>query len=1192
MAIKELRKASGIYTNSNSLGTFPEGAFASASNVIVDKDDIIESRRGFKVYGDAMGSVGDRAKQLLPFQERVLRHYSDVLQHETISVDGTFQTYKELNFKYASSLTSALTTATFNSSRPHGLVNGDSVIISGASEDAYNGTFVVSVSDSDTFSYTMSATGATPASGDVVMESSTAHIDQVDSNNRIRGAETPNGSFFFTSDTGVKKLDDADTFIRDAGGIKALDLELSIIDVVNAEVIPQNSQLGYRTLWGYKDLNNNLVLGTPSTRSIIGLTVANLINPDFNALLNKIDAAAAVNSGTLSETNYNTLAISTNATAAQLNAALKALTSKLELDMGFVNPNPAKYGRTGNINSTSTGSVVTITTTVPHQLTTGDEVTLRNSNAIPSIDAKYSITVTGVSTFTINVANAVTVAGNAVGNWESGIAQDYDAPTTNLDSDFVDQQIFFDEIVNLLLTESLANIDATAQAAGSFVSASQAKSVRVKFTVPENITPSYFFQIYRTAPSLGSDVDPGDDMGLVYEANPTAAEIKQGYVEVDDDTPDEFRGAALYTNPRQEGILQANEPPPFAKDLAIFQNCMFYSNTKTVYKLSLNLLGTNNLVGTKLELADVTYTFAASEDVSTGQVKVFTAGTAAQNLDNTARSLVKVINRYSANNQVYAYYLSQADQIPGQLSIEARNLQIGKFYALSNSVSVGAVNYSPNIAPENNPITSITAGPDPIITTTTFHSLNVGDTVILAGTDNSIDGAYLINAKSATTFTITRAGVTASGSAGSFKNAANANGAADNEVSKNRLYYSKQQQYEAVPLLNYFDVGSGDQEIIRIMPLRDSLFVLKEDGVYRVTGSGPSSFSQSLFDNTAFIIGSDTATIGNNQVYCYSNQGIITISDTGVSIISRPIENQVLPLAANGNIKSEAFGVFYQTDRKYILALPLFAADTVSSIQYIYNNITDVWTTWDLSKTCALVNPRDDKLYFGPSDINFIEQERKTFDRTDFADREFNLSAVSYDPLRLTIKLSSVDNANVGDVLVQSQTHTNAYGSYDIMLEAVILSIDTVNSEVVVDSPQYDIIPGPITLYNAYECKVQWVPETADGQGTMKQFREAILRLKKSRVSSPKLGFSSNLQPSFEEVTFSGAGLGLWGFFPWGSIPWGGDTIQRAFRTYVPLFKQRCSMLNMYFKHKVAREEWQIEGLAVVFEAYSSKVNR
>jgi hypothetical protein len=231
-------------------------------------------------------------------------------------------------------------------------------------------------------------------------------------------------------------------------------------------------------------------------------------------------------------------------------------------------------------------------------------------------------------------------------------------------------------------------------------------------------------------------------------------------------------------------------------------------------------------------------------------------------------------------------------------------------------------------------------------------------------------------------------------------------------------------------------------------------------------------------------------------------------------------------------------------------------------------------------------------LYYGASDINFIEQERKSFDRTDFSDREYDLTVTTYNSSTLTLKLSSIDEAEIGDVVVQIQSHTNAYNTYDINVEAIITAIDAAAGTVTVGTALYDFIAGPITLYKAFQSKVLWAPDTMDGQGTMKQIREAILRMKKSRVSTPYLGFSSNLQPSFEEVPFIGPGLGLWGYFPWSGVPWGGDSNQRAFRTYVPLQKQRCSMLNVYFRHKVAREQWQVEGLALVYEVYSTKVNR
>ena len=59
--------------------------------------------------------------------------------------------------------------------------------------------------------------------------------------------------------------------------------------------------------------------------------------------------------------------------------------------------------------------------------------------------------------------------------------------------------------------------------------------------------------------------------------------------------------------------------------------------------------------------------------------------------------------------------------------------------------------------------------------------------------------------------------------------------------------------------MNYLDVGSADKDILRIIALRDSVFFLKEDGIWMLTGEDISTYRVSLFDNTAVLIGADTA---------------------------------------------------------------------------------------------------------------------------------------------------------------------------------------------------------------------------------------------------------------------------------------------------------------------------------------------
>ena len=60
-------------------------------------------------------------------------------------------------------ITRASTTATVVSSSVHGLTTGDSVVIYGASQSDYNGTFTATVTSTTGFTYTVSGSPATPA---------------------------------------------------------------------------------------------------------------------------------------------------------------------------------------------------------------------------------------------------------------------------------------------------------------------------------------------------------------------------------------------------------------------------------------------------------------------------------------------------------------------------------------------------------------------------------------------------------------------------------------------------------------------------------------------------------------------------------------------------------------------------------------------------------------------------------------------------------------------------------------------------------------------------------------------------------------------------------------------------------------------------------------------------------------------
>jgi hypothetical protein len=72
------------------------------------------------------------------------------------------------------SITRASSTATVTATTDHGLVTGNQVVVSGATQTEYNGTFTVTVTSPTQFTYTVTGTPATPATG-------TIRCNQVDS---------------------------------------------------------------------------------------------------------------------------------------------------------------------------------------------------------------------------------------------------------------------------------------------------------------------------------------------------------------------------------------------------------------------------------------------------------------------------------------------------------------------------------------------------------------------------------------------------------------------------------------------------------------------------------------------------------------------------------------------------------------------------------------------------------------------------------------------------------------------------------------------------------------------------------------------------------------------------------------------------------------------------------------------------
>jgi hypothetical protein len=115
------------------------------------------------------------------------------------------------------------------------------------------------------------------------------------------------------------------------------------------------------------------------------------------------------------------------------------------------------------------------------------------------------------------------------------------------------------------------------------------RKIDVTLYIPDTVIVGYFYQAYRSV-QVGTGIEPPDDLQLVYEGNVTQDEINAGLVSFIDITPDDLRGAFLYTSPTQEGILQSNDEPPLCVDLCTYKNMTFYANTKGKQNIFLTLI--------------------------------------------------------------------------------------------------------------------------------------------------------------------------------------------------------------------------------------------------------------------------------------------------------------------------------------------------------------------------------------------------------------------------------------------------------------------------------------------------------------------------------------------------------------------------------------------------------------------------
>lgn len=540
------------------------------------------------------------------------------------------------------------------------------------------------------------------------------------------------------------------------------------------------------------------------------------------------------------------------------------------------------------------------------------------------------------------------------------------------------------------------------------------RDVAVSTPIPDGVESTvHFLQVYRTVITATGGNDPGEDMALVAEKFPSSAEIAAGAMTVTDIAP-YANGAAAYFNPSQGiGIAGAKDMPPLVTDLVEYNGHFFGVVQEYRQTLALTLLGTGGGTGVQdtdglIFYEDGTEVFRivgnATEDATIGQFLVETMSSAAVDIETTARSIVRVLNGYAESN-VYAQYISGVNDLPGQMLLTARSVAIGV-------LSVRGINKSscwlPRLGIElaANAISRVGSVVTAAVGSSLVQSLSVDLPISLIGVDpppddpNFPNGSFTISAVDPVgTFSYTQAGSAVSGTKDYYFFETPDVGVFEQSATPASYAFSDLEEPDAWPPRFRFQCPGPNTTLYRILPQGNALLFFTSAGLYRLTGRTSDEFALLPMDPTCKLVGQNTPVAMGNKVWACSDQGVVAISDLGVEKISEPLDQILLPYisgtAANKALfESAAFGVPYETENEYLLALPELNGEegSAASLIYTFNAQTGTWVgpwtfDWDGETTfsAGVVGP-DGHLYIAAPP--FLTRERKDRTLTDYQDAD------------------------------------------------------------------------------------------------------------------------------------------------------------------------------------------------------------
>ena len=394
-------------------------------------------------------------------------------------------------------------------------------------------------------------------------------------------------------------------------------------------------------------------------------------------------------------------------------------------------------------------------------------------------------------------------------------------------------------------------------------------------------------------------------------------------------------------------------------------------------------------------------------------------------------------------------------------------------------------------------------------------------------------------------------------------------------IYKNRVQFSIDGLPYAFPLTNTLAVGAEEDAILRIVALRDSIFVFKEDGLWKITGRGPFYVEQ--LNATCFLVAPDSIAVVDNTIFGITSQGVVAVSEGGVDTISIPIDDTFKALTtvalSQTRIFSRAVAREANTELKVYFSVPTDEDSEYADQTFEWNVATETWWRRPYGFPAGYTD-RFGRLVLAPyaEDANTaVRVERSTGTGADYVtDSYSDVGSQTAEILGFTSRGVLVSDAltiSAGEVLVDPVNENRTAG-----ILAVVPRTDG-TQELVLNRPTTFELNEEPDVRLGVAVDIEWNTEVGSSPTVMKQWSETSVLFQEQHYGP-------------FPMTFTGDGYES----RYGTVQAFANN-EPFVRAWVPFDLQRSSKLNVRMQRQSPAEYMRILGMNAIFRPYGTSAS-